>query len=389
MGEWCAVNALFVELRLSMSTTPSSYSPVLSVSAAIKALGWEQSERATPFELWLQKQGVTHGIYPESVHSASADASFRRYFRVLGKDRTYIVMDAPPDKENCQPFVDIATLFASAGLKVPEILDWDREHGFMLLSDLGSQTMMQVLTTVADANPSALFNQATDTLVMLQSSSKPGLLPAYDQALLKRELDLFPEWYVSQHKQYALSTAQLNVLHTTFEQLIKVNLAAPLVFVHRDFMPRNLMVGEPAHDQQLGVLDFQDAVYGPVTYDIASLMRDAFASWEEDFCLDVTVRYWEKARKAGLMDFEDWHSDFGAFYRSVEWMGLQRHLKVAGIFARLTLRDGKPKYLADTPRFIAYMRATCSRYRELFPLARLLDEIEGDAAAVGFAFGRV
>ena len=389
MGESCAVNALFVEFRLSMSTPPPSFRPDLSVSTAIATLGWEHSERASAFEHWLQKQVLTQGIYPESVHSASADASFRRYFRVLGKDRTYIVMDAPPDKENCQPFVDIASLFAAAGLKVPEVLDWDREHGFMLLSDLGSQTMMQVLTTVADADAPALFNQATDTLVMLQRSSKPGLLPAYDRALLRRELDLFPEWYVNRHKQYALSAAQSSVLQTLFDKLIKVNLAAPLVFVHRDFMPRNLMVVDSGQDQTLGVLDFQDAVYGPVTYDIASLMRDAFASWEEDFCLDVTVRYWEKARQAGLMDFEDWHSDFGAFYKAVEWMGLQRHLKVAGIFARLTLRDGKSKYLADTPRFIAYMRATCSRYRDLFPLARLLDEIEGDAAAVGFAFGRV
>jgi aminoglycoside/choline kinase family phosphotransferase len=161
------------------------------------------------------------------------------------------------------------------------------------------------------------------------------------------------------------------------------------VFVHRDFMPRNLMVSNDPSQARLGVLDFQDAVYGPVTYDIASLMRDAFTSWDEDFCLDITVRYWQQARAAGLLDFEDWHSDFGAFYRAVEWMGLQRHLKVAGIFARLTLRDGKPKYLADTPRFIGYMRATASRYRELTPLLRLLDQIEGEQAVTGYAFGRV
>jgi aminoglycoside/choline kinase family phosphotransferase len=154
-------------------------------------------------------------------------------------------------------------------------------------------------------------------------------------------------------------------------------------------MPRNLMVPNDPGQQRLGVLDFQDAVYGPVTYDIASLMRDAFASWDEDFCLDITVRYWQQARAAGLLDFEDWHCDFGAFYRAVEWMGLQRHLKVAGIFARLTLRDGKPKYLADTPRFIGYMRATASRYRELTPLLRLLDQIEGVQAVTGYAFGRV
>ncbi|MBA4261403.1 MAG: aminoglycoside phosphotransferase, partial [Comamonadaceae bacterium] len=141
--------------------------------------------------------------------------------------------------------------------------------------------------------------------------------------------------------------------------------------------------------QQLGVLDFQDAVYGPISYDIASLMRDAFLTWDEDFVIDITIRYWEKARQAGLMDFEDWHSDFGAFYRAVEWMGLQRHLKVAGIFARLTLRDGKPKYLADAPRFIGYIRHTTHRYRELGPLLQLIDQIEGFEAASGYAFGRV
>jgi aminoglycoside/choline kinase family phosphotransferase len=191
------------------------------------------------------------------------------------------------------------------------------------------------------------------------------------------------------HLGVELDDSEKTLLDRTFKFLINSALNQPKVFVHRDFMPRNLMVDEHAADERLGVLDFQDAVYGPLTYDIASLMRDAFASWDEDVCLDVTVRYWEKARKAGLMDFEDWHSDFGAFYRSVEWMGLQRHLKVAGIFARLTLRDGKPKYLADTPRFIGYMRATAGRYRELTPLLRLLDLIEGEQAVSSYAFGRV
>ena len=178
------------------------------------------------------------------------------------------------------------------------------------------------------------------------------------------------------------------MLDKTFSAIVAHNLAAPQVYVHRDFMARNLMLPTEAGGP-LGVLDFQDAVHGPVTYDIASLMRDAFLSWEEDFVIDVTVRYWEKARRAGLLDFEDWHSDFGAFYRSVEWMGLQRHLKVAGIFARLTLRDGKPKYLADAPRFIGYIRATASRYRELAPLLRFIDQVEGTQAAVGYAFGRM
>jgi len=389
MGASGAVKALFVEFRLSMSTTPPDSSAVLSVSAAVHALGWDQLERELAFCRWLQTNALQHDFYPESVQTASADASFRRYFRVIGKNRSLIVMDAPPDIENSQPFVTIAALFASAGLKVPQIFDWDQAHGFMLLADLGTQTMMQVVSSCDSDTRSSLFNQATDSLVLLQSSSTPGLLPPYNHALLRRELDLFPEWYVSQYKQYALSNEQLSKLHLVFEQLIAFNLTSPMVFVHRDFMPRNLMVADHGDDLRLGVLDFQDAVYGPVTYDIASLMRDAFISWEEDFCLDTTVRYWEKARKAGYLNHEDWHSDFGAFYKAVEWMGLQRHLKVAGIFARLSLRDGKAKYLADTPRFIGYMRATCSRYRELFPLSRLLDQIEGQSSAVGFAFGRV
>jgi aminoglycoside/choline kinase family phosphotransferase len=218
------------------------------------------------------------------------------------------------------------------------------------------------------------------------------VLPPYDEALLRRELALFPDWYLTQHKGVALEGKQRETLDKAFDLIVARNLAAPKVFVHRDFMPRNLMIpAVPGQTPatQLGVLDFQDAVYGPVTYDIASLMRDAFLTWEEDFVLDVTVRYWEKARKAGLMDFEDWHSDFGAFYRAVEWMGLQRHLKVAGIFARLTLRDGKPRYLADAPRFIGYIRATASRYRALGPLLRLIDEVEGTTAVSGYAFGRV
>jgi hypothetical protein len=236
------------------------------------------------------------------------------------------------------------------------------------------------------------YLQATDTLLAWQLASRPGVLPDYDEPLLRRELQLFPDWYLGQHKGVALADKDAEVLSKAFDTIVQHCLASPRVYVHRDFMPRNLMI--PARPgataaQQLGVLDFQDAVHGPITYDIASLMRDAFLTWEEDFVLEVTIRYWEKARKAGLMDFEDWHSDFGAFYRAVEWMGLQRHLKVAGIFARLTLRDGKPRYLADAPRFIHYIRHAAGRYRELGPFLRYIDKVEGLEAASGYAFGRV
>jgi aminoglycoside/choline kinase family phosphotransferase len=258
----------------------------------------------------------------------------------------------------------------------------------MLLTDLGDKTMMSAIDVQNPQANHALYMQAVDTLIAWQLSSKSGVLPLYDEALLQRELSLFPDWYLTQHRGLAVEGKMRNTLDSTFQMVVKHNLAAPSVFVHRDFMPRNLMMPTGA-DPALGVLDFQDAVYGPVTYDVASLMRDAFLTWEEDFVLDITIRYWEKARKAGLLDFEDWHQDFGVFYRAVEWMGLQRHLKVAGIFARLTLRDGKEKYLADSPRFIAYIRATAARYIELRPLLRLIEQVEGTDGVTGFAFGRM
>jgi N-acetylmuramate 1-kinase len=356
---------------------------------------WTEPARETAFGAWLQAQAGAHALCPDSVRLASADASFRRYLRVDTTDgASRIVMDAPPDKENSEPFVRIAALLRDAGLHVPEVLTWEQTHGFLLLSDLGQDTMMARINPEDSAAALPMYRQALDALLAWQLASRPGVLPAYDEAVLRRELQLFPDWYLAQHKGITLAGPQAETVGKAFDLIVQRCLAMPTSYVHRDFMPRNLMVrpdGEPAATpaQALGVLDFQDALYGPITYDIASLMRDAFLTWDEDFVLDVTIRYWEKARKAGLMDFEDWHSDFGAFYRAVEWMGLQRHLKVAGIFARLTLRDGKPKYLADTPRFIHYIRSTAHRYRELGPLLKVLDEVEGLQAASGWAFGRV
>ena len=349
---------------------------------------WADPQRESAFEHWLARQADAHGLLPGSVRTASADASFRRYFRVDAPGGTRIIMDAPPNQENSEPFVRIAALMQDAGLRVPRVLDWDREQGFLLLDDLGAHTMMELIDRErAEANLPQ-YKRAIDALLLWQQASRPGVLPAYDAALLQRELALFPDWYLAQHRALTLSEAQRQMLDQTFALIVQRNLAAPQVYVHRDFMPRNLMMPTDAAEPRLGVLDFQDAVYGPVTYDIASLMRDAFLSWEEDFVLDVTIRYWEKARKLGVLDHEDWAQDFGAFWRAVEWMGLQRHLKVAGIFARLTLRDGKPKYLADAPRFIGYIRATAARYRELAPLLHFLDEVEGLQAASGWAFGR-
>ncbi|MDR6854327.1 phosphotransferase [Variovorax guangxiensis] len=357
--------------------------PDNGASTPSQPISWSDPERAQAFAQWLAAIGPRHRLLPATVRPASADASFRRYFRIDTEDPagTRIVMDAPPAQENSAPFVQVARLMRDAGLTAPQVLEWDQARGFLLLDDLGRQTMLEVIDPADPDAARPLYAQAIDALIRWQLASRPQVLPPYDRALLERELALFPDWYVARHRGLAVEGPLLERLQRSFRLIVENNLAAPSVYVHRDFMPRNLMItGGPA----LGVLDFQDAVHGPITYDIASLMRDAFLSWDEDFVLDVTVRYWEQARKAGLPVDED----FGAFYRAVEWMGLQRHLKVAGIFARLTLRDGKPKYLADTPRFIAYIRATAGRYRELTPLLRAIDEIEGTPPQSGFAYGR-
>ncbi len=365
-------------------------SPTAESAPSDLQVTWSEPARQRAFDRWLAETGPLHGLRPDTVRLASADASFRRYLRVDHGNGSHIIMDAPPEKENSEPFVRIAALMASARLRVPQVLAWDQTNGFLLLSDLGRQTMMQAIKPDDAQANLPVYLQAVDALILWQLASRPGVLPPYDETLLGRELQLFPQWYIERYRGVVPDDAMRQRLESTFALIVRENLSWPSVFVHRDFMPRNLMVCSPAGpgaqgDSRLGVLDFQDAVSGPITYDIASLMRDAFLSWDEEFVLDVTIRYWERARAAGLAV----GSDFGAFYRGVEWMGLQRHLKVAGIFARLTLRDGKPQYLADTPRFVRYIRATTSRYRELKPLLRIVDTIEGIQDQSAFVFGRV
>ena len=368
-------------MSLRTELPPSVPTPAVTTPAGntFKPVVWTEPEREAAFNQWIASLAATQPLHMNTLQLASADASFRRYLRVDSPAGTRIIMDAPPAKENCRPFVDVAALMAGAGLNVPQVLAWDEPHGFMLLSDLGHQTMMQIIHRDDPQANLPLYLEAVDALIAWQLASKPGVLPPYDEALLRRELELFPEWYLGKHRQVAVEGDIRKTLDAAFKAIIEQNLAWPSVYVHRDFMPRNLMIAKP-----IGVLDFQDAVYGPITYDIASLMRDAFLTWEEDFVLEVTIRYWQKARAAGLPVGDD----FGEFYRGVEWMGLQRHLKVAGIFARLTLRDGKPQYLADTPRFIHYIRSTCARYRELKPLLRLVDQVEGIASSNTLAYNK-
>jgi aminoglycoside/choline kinase family phosphotransferase len=331
-----------------------------------------RDERLETLRAWLA--GPLGGA-DFSLAPASADASFRRYFRITSAAGTQIAMDAPPEREDCRTFVKVAQLMRDAGVHVPEVRAADLGQGFLLLSDLGDTTYLKALD---DSNADALFGDAIGALLAWQQASRPGVLPPYDRALLQREMDLFPEWYVGRHLGITLSVAQRESLAAINGLLADSALAQPAVYVHRDYMPRNLMLSAP----NPGVLDFQDAVYGPISYDLASLLRDAFISWPEERALDWVVRYWERAKRAGLpVD-----PDFGAFYRAFEWMGLQRHLKVLGIFARIRYRDGKPAYLEDAPRFLAYVRAVCARYAVLAPLARLLDELEQRPPQVGYTF---
>jgi aminoglycoside/choline kinase family phosphotransferase len=287
-------------------------------------------------------------------------------------------MDAPPPREDCRPFVAVAALLRDAGLNAPLVLAQDLEQGFLLLTDLGTRTYLAALNGADASTADGLFRDALAALIVWQRATREGVLPPYDAVLLERELALFPEWYIGRHLGVTLTDAERRALADVEAKLVASALAQPQVFVHRDYMPRNLMVCDP----NPGILDFQDAVLGPLTYDVVSLFRDAFLSWEEARVLDWTARYWEGARRAGLPV----HDDFGAFYRDFEWMGLQRHLKVLGIFARLNYRDGKPDYLADTPRFIAYARAVAQRYNDLTPLARLLDRLEARVPATGYTF---
>ncbi|MBW8364125.1 MAG: phosphotransferase [Rhizobium sp.] len=334
-------------------------------------------ERLQALQDWAARQlgGESLDIAP-----ASADASFRRYFRVTAKGRDYIVMDAPPAHEDCRPFIAVARLFADAGVNVPQVLAQDLDRGFLLLTDLGNTTYLSALGEAASNQDVAreLYLASNAALIHIQQASRPGVLPDYDRALLTRELMLFPEWYVEKHLGVAMKDEQKAILEAVFGRILVNNLAQPQVYVHRDWHSRNLMVSEP----NPGILDFQDAVYGPITYDLASIYRDAYIQWDEEHQIDWVIRYWEKARAARLPVRED----FGEFWRDFEWMGAQRHIKVLGIFARLYHRDGKDGYLKDMPLVMAYLRKVCERYDELKPLLFLLDGLQDRQPQVGYTF---
>jgi len=329
---------------------------------------------------WLER---TMGTTAYVLAPASADASFRRYFRVTLAQplamapaaATLIVMDAPPPQEDCRPFVHVAALLHAADVHAPAVFAQDLEQGFLLLGDLGNTTYLDALN---DSTARDLYMDAIEALLRFQATSRERVLPAYSEALLRRELELFPEWYVGRHRGHVLTTTERATLDRVFAVLIANNLAQPQVFVHRDFHSRNLMVSA----RNPGVLDFQDAVFGPITYDLVSLLRDAYIGWDEERQIDLAARYWDRARKTGVPV----HADFGAFWHDFEWMGVQRQLKVLGIFARLCHRDGKDGYLQDMPRVMSYLRRACARYRQLEPLLVLLDAMDARPRTVGYTF---
>jgi len=376
-------------------------------------------QRQQQLTTWLHSQFPSENF---TLAPASADASFRRYFRATFPDRSLIVMDAPPQREDCRPFLHIAKLFEEAGTHVPHVYAQDLQQGFLLLSDLGNTTYLQALCGGSDSTARELYGEATDALIKIQLASRENELPTYDEALLLREMRLFPEWYIAKHLNVTLTDKQHTKLEEIFARIIANNLAQPRVYVHRDYHSRNLMyierpllnplpeipspqsspasgrggererqslipAGEEANEKSNfltspGILDFQDAVYGPITYDLASLFKDAYIRWEEAEIIDWLIHYWEKARKANLPV----HDDFSMFYRDYEWMGVQRHLKVLGIFARLYHRDGKDGYLKDLPLVMAYLRTACARYIDLKPLLNLLDTLEPSGNPVGYTF---
>jgi len=344
-----------------------------SAEAPRAPIPWADAMRRAAFDRWLDSIASRHGLQAATLEPASADASFRRYLRIASTQGSRIIMDAPPPQEDVHPFVQVAKAIGAAGLVGPQVLECDAVQGFLLLSDLGTELYLGALQAASPARADALMREAIAALLHWQLKVPAQTLPPYDEALLARELALFPEWCVQREFGLHWGEAEQARWQGVCRLLIDSALAQPTVAVHRDWMPRNLMVATPGP----GILDFQDAVRGPVTYDLASLLRDAFLSWDEEREIDWAARYWSEARRAGVPLGEDLSADFGEFWRALEWMGLQRHLKVLGIFCRLKHRDGKPAYAEDLPRFFAYATKVATRYAPLKPLLGLLEPMSG------------
>jgi len=318
-------------------------------------------ERLEQLKRWLESE-LEFSDY--TLAPASSDASFRRYFRVMHDGASFIVMDAPPDREDSRPFIRVAKQLFDAGLNAPEVLDEDLQQGFLLLSDLGSSPYLGALN---EAGVERMYGDALGALASIQTCACDGL-PPYDRALLLREMELFREWLVGKHLGIALSDAQHAMLDSAFALLADNALAQPRVFVHRDYHSRNLMVTARNNP---GILDFQDAVCGPVTYDLVSLLRDCYIAWPRARVEDWALGYQELAIQTGILHEE--HEDPVQFLRWFDLMGVQRHLKASGIFARLNHRDGKPGYLGDIPRTLAYITDLAQRHAAIAPLCAFVE----------------
>lgn len=307
------------------------------------------------------------GLRPVGIEPASSDASFRRYFRAGVADRTFIVMDAPPDKEDVRPYLKVTQLLEKTGVHVPHVHESDVARGLLLLEDLGGTHYLSRLN--AGDDPDRLYGDALAALADIQVRGQAGAgeLAPYDREPLARELALMPEWFCKSHLQLSLSPAQLQTIAHTFEFLVRAALAQPTVFVHRDYHSRNLMV---LTSRNPGVLDFQDALRGPVGYDLVSLLKDCYISWPRARVEGWVSQYRERLQSLGGPA----GSDAQEFLRWFDLIGVQRHIKVLGIFARLWYRDGKPGYLRDLPLTLEYVRDTCRRYPELADLSRLIEE---------------
>jgi aminoglycoside/choline kinase family phosphotransferase len=374
-----------------MSPPPSlpTADPPATANPGADPVAWPDPARRDRLLHWLHGLAPVHGLDLQGLALASADASFRRYLRVAAPGQrtgSLIVMDAPPPQEDVRPFVRVATLIRAAGLHAPQVLAADEAQGFLLLTDLGRQPYLAALQAAQregdTAAADALMRAALDALRRFQRGVPAEALPPFDETLLRQELELFPTWCVAREHGIAWGASERRAWDQVCDLLVRHALAQPQVAVHADWMPRNLMVCPGHDDGHPGILDFQDAVSGPVGYDLASLLRDAFISWDEAQQIDWAVRWWDAARRDGLPV----PADFGEFWRAVEWTGLQRHLKVLGIFCRLKHRDGKPAYAQDLPRFFSYATQVALRYRELAPLLRLLAPMSGAGVAAGFTF---
>ena len=376
-----------MRVRGPQRSVPRRVNPDTSSPAAPGPSGsvaWPDAARREAFERWFAGIAPAHGLDAATLAPASADASFRRYLRMSASSAptgTLIVMDAPPPQEDVRPFVHVAGLLQAAGLHGPRVLEVDAAQGFLLLSDLGRTSYLDAFAQAGPAGAPAidrLMRDAIAALVRWQQQVPASALPPFSRELLRTELELFPTWCVEREFGVTWTPGQRLVWQRVTELLIGHALAQPQVAVHADWMPRNLMVAEP----NPGILDFQDAVAGPIGYDIASLLRDAFVSWDEERELDWAIRWWEQARRAGLPVADD----FGSMWQAIEWIGLQRHLKVLGIFCRLKHRDGKARYAEDLPRFFGYATRVALRYTELKPLLPLLEPLSGSRVQAGYTF---